>query len=144
MLDYFQPKFECWLINAAYWFHTAPCDRRLKPRTREETTSQLDLFRDGPDVACERVGAALNGPGCQGKLVAEQVGVALCVAVLEGIQVAGQSLESVRAETLEDVTERTINRGHVGGQQVPFHLRTQEEELRRLERRTLGSLRMLI
>lgn len=52
----------------------------------------------------------------------------------------GQSLESVRAETLKDVTERAIYRGHVEGQQVPFHLRKQEEELRRMERRTLASL----
>lgn len=41
---------------------------------------------------------------------------------------AGQSLESVRPRTQQDVTERTLSGGHVGRQEVPFHLKKKEDD----------------
>ena len=56
----------------------------------------------------------MNGPGRQGKLVTEQVGVCLRVVTPEGFEVVGQSLESVRAGAQQDVAEGTLSGGHIG------------------------------
>lgn len=69
----------------------------------------------------------MDGPGGQGKLVAEQVGVGLGAVGLEGLQVVGQSLESVRPGAQQDVAERALSGRRVGRQEVPLHLRVEEE-----------------
>lgn len=68
----------------------------------------------------------MNGPGGQSELVAEQVGVSLGAVGLEGVQVVGQTLQSVRTGAQQDVTERPLSGRLVGRQEVPLHL--QEEE----------------
>lgn len=40
----------------------------------------------------------------------------------------GQTFESVRTRTQQNVTERELSGGHKGGQEVLFHLQEQEEK----------------
>lgn len=85
----------------------------------------LDFVIKRPHVPCQWVGAALDGPGGEGELVSEQFGVGLWVVHREGLQVAVQTLQSVGARAQQDVAERSVSGGHVGGQEVPLHLQKQ-------------------
>lgn len=69
----------------------------------------------------------------------EQVGVCLGVVSPEGVEVVGQSLESVGAGAQQDVAEGPLSGGRIGRQEVPFHLQKHEEERGMMERRTFKS-----
>lgn len=102
----------------------------VKRGRRGEANYCLDLIIQGPDVSCQRVGAALDGPGRQGELVAEQVGVRLGLVAPEGLQVVEQTLEAVGAGVQQDVTEGGLFGRDVGRQEVPFHLEKRGERER--------------
>lgn len=78
---------------------------------------------NGPDVPHQWVGTALDGPGCQGKLIPEQIKVGFWVVALQGVQVVRQSLQGVGAWAHQDVAERSLPGRHVWGQEVPLHLK---------------------
>ena len=107
-------------------FYTGVCSSQMMNKGGSGgVTFFLDFVIKRPHVPCQWVGAALDGPGGEGELASEQVGVGLGVVHPEGLQVALQSLQSVGARAQQDVAERTLSGGYVGGQEVPLHLQKQ-------------------
>lgn len=87
----------------------------------------LDFIIHGPDVPCQRIGTALDGPGCQGKLIPEEMGIGIRVVSLQSIEVIRQSLQCVGAWAHQYVAEWTLPGRHVRWQEVPLHLQEEEE-----------------
>lgn len=85
---------------------------------------QLNFIVHIPDVAYERVGTALNGPGGQSKLISQQVDVRAGRILFDDGQLVEHVLQRARPRAEQYVSERRGLRRHVRREQIPFHLRT--------------------